>query len=1117
MKTLLYFLSFLLLSFPLTGLNPKIPLQQSMQTNWTAKDGLPSNSVNDIIQDRAGYIWIGTFNGLVRFDGINFVTFSKYDGHGFESNSVTSLLEDPEKNLWIGTNGQGIARYSNDKFTMFNNSDLKDKVIKSLSMDKSGSLWIGTGNGLLRSDQLGNTTTPLNGMFNEKSIEVIYHDPDGLLWISTTEGGVALYSGEIQKKIPALNKIYNIGISSVLKDKGENVWIGTKNNGLFLMKNGFLSSFKDHNDFKAKTITHILQGIYGCVWIGTDSGLFKYNNNKFHRYSEDNGLSNNQVSKIMEDKEGNIWIATSRGGVNKLSDGKFITLTSKQGLVHNKVNSVFQESNNVYWIGTDGGLSILSNGKFSRLNITDYLKGIRIRHINKDSTGKFWISTYSDLGIVTFKNGKIGNYTSGSGLASDRCRVSIEDHKGNIWIGTSNGLNVIYKNKKIGTFTKIDGLSNNYILSIFEDSGKNLWIATNGGGISVFRNGKFDILDTEDGLASNIIFRVYEDSDNIMWISTSNGLSRYDHKGFFNYSEMNGLPENAVFQVIEDGKGRLWVISESGIHIVNKSTLNQIAAGSEKFTKVTLYNNLDGLLDSPTPVSWAIKSNDGMNWFPTLMGIASIDTLNIPINEKPPPLLIEMVQIDKKGYSPPQIKVLSPNYKRLTFVFTALSYVIPHKVQYIYKLEGFDEKWSELTTKREVSYTTLPPGEYTFRVKAVNNDGIWNTGDVNIEFMQKPVFYKTLWFDILVVLVLIGIIALFLGLRIRTLRKRGLELEKQVAERTKELETTDRLVANINKEIDFNKLFRVLLQQTMILFPQAEKGVILTYDKILKRFVHQISKGYEDITTANICISFDDAYNRYVKRGREFEKGIYVHREFTKSSGTRITPKADIPESMIAMTITFGDTIDGFFILEHMSNVEAFTQKDAKKLMRVREHAISAVFKARTHQKLEEAAIKDPLTGLHNRRKMIEVLENEQVRSERANQSFCIVMCDIDHFKKFNDTHGHDCGDFVLVEIAKLIKNSIRKQDYVGRWGGEEFLLVYPETLIDGGKTVTEKVRSAIENSVFNFKGIDLKITLTFGVAVHTKGKSIDFVIKEADNALYLGKQQGRNRVIIKN
>ena len=1115
MKALLYFIIFSVFLIQLYGLSPQTPLQQSMHSTWTARDGLPSDTINDIIQDCSGYIWIGTFNGLVRFDGINFVTFSKHKESGFESNSVTSLLEGVDGTLWIGTNGEGLARYAENEFKMFNEGELENTVIKSLVMDESGLLWIGTGNGLVTLDRTDTVSTPLNGTYDNKGIEMIYLDNKGQLWISTTDGGISVYSKGIKINIAGLDHFSDKVVTSVITDKNRVIWIGTKSNGLFAVDNGSLIDFSREKQISAKTITSILQGLNGCVWITTDSGLFRFSKNQFHQYSERDGLSDNQVSKVMEDKEGSIWIATTRGGLNKLSDGKFVMLTTMQGLIHDKVNAVFQEENNTLWIGTDGGLSVLKNNMFLSLNIIDYLKGTRIRHINKDSRNRIWICTYSDLGIVSFDKGKIQNITVSEGLTGNRCRVSLEDHHGNIWIGTSNGLNLLDKRSAITSFTKTDGLADNYVLSLFEDSEKKLWITTNGGGISILENGKFRTIKAADGLLSNIVFRIYEDSEHVKWISTSRGISRYDGKHFFNFTGKNGLPENAVFQILEDRKGRFWLIAEPGIYIVGKNTLNQIASGKSQHTKVTLYNNLDGLLDSPTPVSWAAESKEGIIIFPTLMGVASIDTLNIPINEKPPPLLIEMVKVDNRNFSPLQLKILSPNYKRLTFGYTALSYVIPHKVQYKYILEGFDEDWSPLTTRREVSYTTLPPGDYTFRVKAVNNDGVWNTGDVFLSFSQKPFFYQTLWFFIVTFLLVIGVIALLFGMRIRTLRKRGIELEKQVAERTAELRTTDRIVANINKEIHIDKLLRVLLQQTMILFPQADKGVILTYDHSKNKFVHQVSRGYEDITTSGVKLSLNEAFNRFVKSGTEFEEGIYVHREFSSKAGQGVIPKIDIPESMIAMTITFGETVDGFFILENMNDSEAFTKSDAIKLMRVREHAISAVFKARTHQKLEDAAINDPLTGLHNRRKLKEILENERVRSERTDQPFCIVMCDIDHFKKFNDTYGHDCGDYVLVKLSQILRSAIRKQDFVGRWGGEEFLFVYPETMITGGKTVTEKVRSVIEETAFEFNEIKLNITMTFGISMHTKGKTIDAVIKEADDALYSGKQQGRNCVIV--
>lgn len=197
MKAFLFFLFVILLYFPVSALNLEIPLNQSMHSSWTTKEGLPSDSINDIIQDKTGYIWIGTFNGLIRFDGINFITFSKYEKHGFKSNSVTSLIEDAEGAIWIGTNGEGISKYKNNKFVMFNNKFLKNKVIKSLSIDKKGALWIGTGNGLFISDGNGNMSIPLKGKFNEQSIETIYHDSEGRIWISTGSGGVSVFQTEL--------------------------------------------------------------------------------------------------------------------------------------------------------------------------------------------------------------------------------------------------------------------------------------------------------------------------------------------------------------------------------------------------------------------------------------------------------------------------------------------------------------------------------------------------------------------------------------------------------------------------------------------------------------------------------------------------------------------------------------------------------------------------------------------------------------------------------------------------------------------------------------------------------------------------------------------------------
>ncbi|MEN8154570.1 MAG: two-component regulator propeller domain-containing protein [Acidobacteriota bacterium] len=1109
------FLVLVLFSTLSWGLDNSRPIHQNMKTIWTAKQGLPSDNITDLIQDKRGYIWIGTFNGLVRFDGINFKVFSSNDNSGFISNSATVIMEGKDGTLWIGTNGDGIARYKDHKFTGYTyKNGLPDNVVQSLCEDDRGNILVGTRNGLGIIGKNGTISTPYNKNLKNESIQMIYKDFKKKIWIATGTGKVFLLEqkGIFRKEEFDLPK--NNVVLSIFNDSGKNFLIGTRDAGLFRLRKGKLEKFGENDGITARTINSLTRGSRGCIWISTDTGVFRYNNGKVATFDEKTGLSDNQVTKIVEDKEGSIWISTSRGGLNKISEGKFSTITIDQGLIYNKVNSVMEEKKDTFWIGTDRGLSVYENNKFINNPLIKKLKDSRIRHIMSDSTGRIWISTYGNLGVVSYFRGNIRSYTAENGLTGNRCRVSVEDSSGNIWIGTSNGLNRI-QNGAITRFTKRDGLGDNYILSLFEDSKNVLWITTNGGGVSYHNNNKFITLNEGHGLCSNIVFRTMEDSDGNLWFSTNKGISRYNRKNFVNYTDKDGLSGKAVFQIIEDIRGKFWMTADVGVFTANKKALNDFAEEKTKFVKTTLYNDMDGLLDSSTPLSWGARSSDNRIWFPTLKGIAIIDTLNIPMNENPPPLLIEKIFIDSKSFLPGEITTLKPDYKRIVFKYTALSYVIPHKVQYKFKLDGFETEWSTLTIKREASYTTLPPGRYVFKVRAVNNDGIWNKDPVQIQFEQKPFFYQTIWFTLLIILSLMGLIAFFLGMRIKNLRNREKELEYLVRERTAELEATDRIVANINKEIDFSKLLRVLLNQTLTLFPQAEKGAVLILNTSRNTFETAASKGYEKSDIASLSLTWDEAVNRYTKGGEEPEPGIFILKNFAGLPGEKSLSSFTMPKSLLAMTISSGNTIEGFFVLVNMKDKDAFSSYDATKLNRIKAHAVTAVFKARTHQKLEEAAIKDPLTRLNNRRKMLTIIESEAVRFQRTGKAFCIVMGDIDYFKVFNDHHGHDCGDFVLKEVSTLIRSTIRKQDVVGRWGGEEFLLVYPETDINGGEIVSEKVRRSIEEKIFEFKEVKLKITITFGLAEYKKNKTIDSCIKDADDALYKGKQKGRNCVVI--
>ncbi len=762
-------------------------MTQYMQTVWTTNEGLPSDDLMDLVQDADGFIWIGSYEGLIRFDGVEFKVFSKYTHRDFESTSARILYRDAQDNLWIGTNGEGLAKYANGQFTMFTVKDgLPDNSIRKIFMAGDGALWVGTTSGLARLDAKSNRFETLD-RFNNSMIEMVFQDSKGTIWIGPGEGGIYQWQ-ENQLSIPeSFSGMSDYVLLSMIEDRNGTLWLGTKDHGLFTYKNGILERIDSSAGVSAKSINDMWLGRYGSLWIGTDSGLYRFYSDTFSLYNEAAGLNNNLITSLAEDTEGNLWITTARGGLAKLSDGKFLTYSTPEGMVHKKVNSVAEEDNGTLWIGTDSGLSIFRNGQFIRNKTTDYFSDVRIRQINLDKNGTIWLSTYSNLGVVELNNGRFKTYSTIQGLTSNRCRVSLKDSKGNLWIGTSKGLNKI-NSKGVTTFTRTTGLVNDYIMTIFEDSGGKLWIGTDGGGIAYLENERFTFLTADDGLAANIVFKIFEDSQKTLWITTNGGLSRYKNGTFFNFTVKHGLKSDSIFQAIEDDRNHLWMMANIGVFSTSLEDLNQYTDGKLSNLSTTLYDTSDGLRASTTPTSWGVKSKKGDLILPTMDGIAIIAPGDIPLNPNPPPIYLDRIQVDDHIIDTNQLNLLAPQNKRIVFKFTALSYVNPEKVVFQYMLKGFEDTWSEPSTVREASYTSLPPGDYAFRIRAANNDMVWSESGQYAAFTQQPFFYQTTWFYVLLVAGALIALTLTYYLRTRALRYRQLELERLLSERTKDLE-----------------------------------------------------------------------------------------------------------------------------------------------------------------------------------------------------------------------------------------------------------------------------------------------------------------------------------------
>ena len=785
-RTICFLIGVFTVQLPLFALNPERSMTQYMQSVWTTNEGLPSDNLMDLAQDNHGFIWIGSYEGLIRFDGVEFKVLSKYTHPDFNSTSARILYFDHQDQLWVGTNGDGISRFSNGQFQTYTTRDgLPDNSIRRIFKDSDGTLWVGTTAGLALLKE-GSQRFEKIPQFETSMIELIFQDKDGAIWISPGEGGLLKREQNRFISPPQLNVLSKSVLLSMLQDTKGSLWIGSKDHGLFRWKEGHLQQFNEKDGINAKTINALWLGRNGSIWIGSDSGLFRFYRNKFAPYSENQGLNNNLITKLLEDKEGNLWISTARGGLAKLSDSKFLTYSTPEGMVHNKVNSVVEDHDGVFWIGTDGGLSLFKEGRFVHSNVTEKFSGIRIRQVNIDRTGTIWLSTYSNLGTVSYKNGNFTSYSSKDGLSSNRCRVSLVDSRGDLWIGTSRGLNRVSQGK-VTTFTRATGLVNDYIMTIFEDSAGKIWIGTDGGGIAVFDEGEFKSFTSKDGLATNIVFKIFEDSRKTLWIATNGGMSRFKEGEFFNFTVKEGLKADAIFQAIEDDNSQLWMTANAGVFSTHLQDLYDFADGRLKTISSYLYDTSDGLRASITPTSWGVKAKNGTLYLPTMDGFAIIDPQQIPINPVPPPIVLDTIQIDDLFVDPQKLRELSPENKRINFKFTALSFVVPEKVQFQYMLEGFEDHWSEPSIKREASYTSLPAGDYSFRIRAANNDQVWGSSNRYAQFTQKPYFYETIWFLLTVVFGLGLVLLLAYYVRVRTLRNRQLELEKRLSERTHDL------------------------------------------------------------------------------------------------------------------------------------------------------------------------------------------------------------------------------------------------------------------------------------------------------------------------------------------
>lgn len=799
---------------------------------WLTENGLPQNTVHAIAQTADGYIWIGTEEGLARFDGVKFTVFDKQNTPAIKSNYIRSLLADRQGALWIGT-AQGLVRMLNGKFTLFTRDDgLPSETIHAVYEDRERNLWVATANGLGLLKSGGLTTFTTKERLISGSIQALLQDSHGALWIATPYGVGRLKDGTFTN-YTVRDGLGSTSVRAIAEDRNGRIWFGSLG-GLTSFDGNRFTNYTTRQGLPNDRVISLQVDRDGGLLIGTAGGLCRFRDGSFTTFNTGEALATSTILSLLEDLEGNVWVGTETGGISLLKDRKFTTYTVRNGLSNDLAKAIYEDREGNIWIGTDGGgLNLLRNGKLNAYTTRDGLAGNVVLSLAGDNAGNLWIGTPD--GLNRLNQGKFTTYTSADGLASNSVRSLWLDRRGNLWIGTRGGLTRM-TNGVFKTFTEVDGLPNDLVTALYEDTKGNLWIGTFGG-LGKLTNEEFTTFTTSDGLSSDAVISLHEDSDGTLWIGTNGGgLNRLKDGKFTTYTTNNGLLDDVVYRILEDGQNHLWLSCRKGIFHISKKELDEFATGKIGSIAPVAYGTADGMMTRECsgggdPAGW--RGRDGKLWFPTIKGVAMIDPQNLKTNSHAPPVVIEQIRIDDKTFAPSERLELPAGTTRFDLDYTAPSFVAPEKVRFKYKLEGFDNDWIDSGTRRIAYYTNLRPGTYTFRVIASNNDGVWNQTGATVSLYLKPYFYQTYWFYAICLLALVMLAWLLYRLRVRGMQT---QFSAVLAERTR---IAREIHDNLAQEMSGLSVQLEVLARTM---PPGADAAMSALDRARRQVRHGIAE-----------------------------------------------------------------------------------------------------------------------------------------------------------------------------------------------------------------------------------------------------------------------------------
>ncbi|MBI9091214.1 MAG: diguanylate cyclase [Desulfobacterium sp.] len=995
------------------GVPASVSLAQSLPIYFfehlDQEDGLPHSTVFQIMQDRHGFIWFATRNGVAKYDGIRMRIFQhdSTDTNSISHNDSGGVLEDRKGYIWVRTWGGGLNRIDETtgeirvfRYTPGDTATLSEDRVQTFFTDSRGILWAGTfSKGLNRfhPETDGFTRymagTPGAQGLSSNRIWSITEMKDGSLWVGTDNGlnRLDVETGQINSYYLSRDDKQSNRIRTLLPGSDGRLWVGTEK-GLkrFDPKTGRFTPPDTMNGFPPALFSDAISALYEddqkILWVGTPNhGLYRVDLgagtwDRFRREFQKKGtLSNNDVRWIHEDRSGVLWIGTRGGGVNKLS--KIYTgFTLHESIGDddpcpglNTIHALADDGVGGIWSGTwYNGLNRIQEGE----GCTSYGGALpegpgsmAINALYGNESGGLFVGTW-EKGLLSYDrtSQRFSRLNPGDGSAPDIRTITAlaQDHQGRIWAG-SREQGLFRHDPATGDALHIPEINGTRtVSSLLVDSVQNLWVGTDAGLFHLGPDGSTLSAFTHStnysaGLSNQVVTSLALGNQGCIWVGTYQGLSRLDPStGIFRqYTQKDGLAGELIKAVVADGSGTVWISTDRGISRLDPGTHT-----IRNFDFPLVFNQGAALISF---------SRDRII-FGGETGYLSFDPRDVVVDKTPPPMVLSGISLHNKPVLPGTVygkKVilhgpvhetdqvtLSHNDNSLSIAFALLDFNSPLNTIYSYRLEGCDTEWRTVQgAGANAHYSDLSPGEYTFRVTGTSSMGKKNDTGASLAISITPPFWERWYFRLGLLGSILLLVCWAIYLRFSRETRKNKMLTELVNERTKEL------------------------------LEQKQQ-------------------------------------------------------------------------------------------LEHLSRT-------------------------------------DPLTGLNNRRGFLERVGQEIHHHRRTQKSMSFILCDVDDFKILNDTHGHDCGDYVLETMGSLLPREIRGQDILGRWGGEEFILLLPESDPDGAVLLVRRIQGALASQDFSWKGKKLSVTMTYGISLFSHKEGLDASVAKADKALYRGKQQGKNCAVI--